>query len=86
MTGTNDEARDLDDGDAHDLFAAALAGEMPVPHPLVNQLACCLFVSGYAVDTCEEKAIAAMQSGAFFAGSAAMGDTGGFVAERHRQV
>ena len=65
---------------------AALAGEVPVPHPLVNQLACCLFVSGYAVDMCEAKAIAAMQSGAFLTDSAGMRDSGGFVAERHPYV
>lgn len=61
----------------------ALAGEVPVPHPLVNQLACCLFVSGYAVDMCEAKAVAAMPSGTFLADAAAMRDSGGFVAQRH---
>lgn len=61
----------------------ALAGEVPVPHPLVNQLACCLFGSGYAVDMCEAKAVAAMQSGMFLADAAAMRDSGGFVAQRH---
>src|SRR6266404_5646847 len=25
----------------------ALAGQVPVPHPLVNQLACCLYAAGY---------------------------------------
>ncbi len=46
----------------------ALAGEVPLPHPLVNQLACCLFVSGYAADMNQAKAIAAMESGVLLAG------------------
>lgn len=48
----------------------ALAGKVPVPHPLVNQLACCLFVSGYALDIGQAKAIAAMQSGSISPGVA----------------
>lgn len=46
----------------------AIAGEVPLPHPLVNQLACCLFVSGYAADMNQAKAIAAMESGVLMAG------------------
>lgn len=46
----------------------ALAGEVPLPHPLVNQLACCLYVSGYAADMNQAKAIAAMESGVLLAG------------------
>lgn len=46
----------------------AVAGEVPLPHPLVNQLACCLFVSGYAADMNQAKAIAAMESGVLMAG------------------
>lgn len=61
----------------------ALAGEVPVPYPLVNQLACCLFVSRYAVDMCEAKAIAAMQSGISLADSAAMRDSGDLIAQQH---
>jgi len=41
----------------------ALAGEAPIPHPLVNQLACCLFVSGYTEDMNQAKAIAAVEAG-----------------------
>lgn len=41
----------------------ALAGEVPVPHPLVNQLACCLFASGYTDDMNQAKAIAAVEAG-----------------------
>ena len=46
----------------------AVAGEVPLPHPLVNQLACCLFASGYASDMNQAKAIAAMESGVLMAG------------------
>jgi len=48
----------------------AIAGEVPLPHPLVNQLACCLYVSGYAADMNQAKAIAAMESGVLLAGEA----------------
>ena len=48
----------------------AVAGQIPLPHPLVNQLACCLFVSGYAADMNQAKAIAAMESGVLLAGEA----------------
>jgi anthranilate phosphoribosyltransferase len=41
----------------------ALAGDAPIPHPLANQLACCLFVSGYAEDMNQAKAIAAVEAG-----------------------
>jgi anthranilate phosphoribosyltransferase len=41
----------------------ALAGEAPIPHPLVNQLACCLYVSGYTDDMNQAKAIAAVEAG-----------------------
>ena len=46
----------------------ALAGEVAPPHPLVNQLACCLCASRYACDMNQAKAIAAMVSGALLAG------------------
>lgn len=52
--------------DAHataDWIRLALAGEVPIPHPLVNQLACCLFVSGYTEDMNQAKAIAAVEAG-----------------------
>ena len=58
----------------HDVVATAewtrraIAGEIPLPHPLVNQLACCLFVSGYATDMNQAKAIAAMESGVLMVG------------------
>jgi anthranilate phosphoribosyltransferase len=51
-----------------DWTSRALAGEIPLPHPLVNQLACCLFASGYAADMNQAKAIAAMEAGVLMAG------------------
>jgi anthranilate phosphoribosyltransferase len=41
----------------------ALSGEVPIPHPLVNQLACCLYASGYTDDMNQAKAIAAVEAG-----------------------
>jgi anthranilate phosphoribosyltransferase len=41
----------------------ALAGETPIPHPLVNQLACCLYACGYTEDMNQAKAIAAVEAG-----------------------
>jgi anthranilate phosphoribosyltransferase len=41
----------------------ALLGEVPIPHPLVNQLACCLYASGYTDDMNQAKAIAAVEAG-----------------------
>ncbi len=41
----------------------ALEGKVPVPHPIVNQLACCLFASGYTEDMNQAKAIAAVEAG-----------------------
>jgi hypothetical protein len=67
----------------HDGSAQRSPVRCRLPHPLVNQLACCLFVSRYAVDMCGAKAIAAMQSGISLADSAAMRESGGLVAQRH---
>lgn len=41
----------------------ALDGRFPLPHPLVNQLACCLYASGYTDDMNQAKAIAAVEAG-----------------------
>lgn len=41
----------------------ALSGETPIPHPLVNQLACCLYAVGYTDDMNQAKAIAAVEAG-----------------------
>ncbi len=40
-----------------------MAGEQPLPHPLANQLACCLYASGYTQDMHQAKAIAAVEAG-----------------------
>jgi anthranilate phosphoribosyltransferase len=40
----------------------ALAGRVPVPHPLVNQLACCLYAAGYTENMNQAKAIAAVEA------------------------
>ncbi|MCW5619626.1 MAG: DNA-binding protein YbiB [Burkholderiales bacterium] len=42
---------------------AALSGEALIPHPLVNQLACCLYAVGYTDDMNQAKAIAAVEAG-----------------------
>ncbi len=44
-----------------------LAGEVPVPLPLVNQLACCLFACGYTSDLNQAKAIVAVETGSLAA-------------------
>ena len=46
---------------------SALAGDVPVPLPIVNQLACCLFASGYASDMNQAKAIVAVETGSLAA-------------------
>jgi anthranilate phosphoribosyltransferase len=40
-----------------------LDGRAPIPHPLVNQLAACLYVCGYTEDMNQAKAIAAVETG-----------------------
>jgi anthranilate phosphoribosyltransferase len=52
--------------DAHataEWMRQALAGEVPIPHPLVNQLACCLYACGYTDHMNQAKAIAAVEAG-----------------------
>ena len=39
----------------------ALAGEVALPSPIANQLACCLFASGYADDFNQAKALVAVE-------------------------
>lgn len=41
---------------------ATLDGEHPIPLPIINQLACCLYASGYSRDFSQAKAIAAVKS------------------------
>lgn len=45
----------------------ALAGETPVPLPIVNQLATCLFAAGYTTDMNQAKAIVAVETGSLAA-------------------
>jgi anthranilate phosphoribosyltransferase len=45
----------------------AIAGETPVPLPLVNQLATCLFAAGYTTDMNQAKAIVAVETGSLAA-------------------
>lgn len=47
----------------------ALAAETPLPHPIVNQLACCLYACGYSDNMNQAKAIAAVEAGGFSSGS-----------------
>jgi len=44
-----------------------LRGEMPLPLPIVNQVACCLYGTGYTVDMNQAKAIAAVETGSLLA-------------------
>lgn len=46
---------------------AILDGEIPMPLPVVNQIACCLYACGYAVDLNQAKAIAAVETRSFAA-------------------
>lgn len=46
---------------------AIMRGELPMPLPLVNQIACCLYGAGYTVDMNQAKAIAAVQTGSLLA-------------------
>jgi len=46
----------------------AMSGEVPIPHPLVNQLACCLYAGAYTDDMNQAKAIAAVETGSLSTG------------------
>jgi anthranilate phosphoribosyltransferase len=46
---------------------SVLRGEYPIPLPLVNQIACCLYGAGYTADMNQAKAIAAVQTGSLLA-------------------
>lgn len=45
--------------------------QLPLPKPLANQLACCLYASGYAEDINQAKAIVAVEGNGVSAGSVA---------------
>jgi len=40
-----------------------MAGSVPVPHPILNQVACCLYACGYTENFNQAKAIVAIKSG-----------------------
>ena len=44
-------------------ITSAMNGQAPVPYPLVNQFACCLYVAGYTDEMNHAKAIAAVEAG-----------------------
>ena len=48
-----------------------LDGKIPAPYPILNQLACCLYASGYSDDFNQAKAIVAMNSNAMETGTKA---------------
>jgi anthranilate phosphoribosyltransferase len=50
-----------------DWIRRALSGEVPLPLPLVNQIACCLYGAGYADDFNQAKAIVAIKTGSLAA-------------------
>jgi len=58
---------------AHDLQGTArwisgvLEGRIPMPVPIANQFACCLYGTGYAQDLNQAKAIAAVETGSLAA-------------------
>jgi anthranilate phosphoribosyltransferase len=45
----------------------AMAGETPLPSPLVNQIACCLYGAGHTDDMNQAKAIVAVETGSLAA-------------------
>ncbi len=59
--------------DAQDLkgttqwIAGVLEGRIPMPAPVANQIACCLYGAGYAQDLNQAKAIAAVETGSLAA-------------------
>jgi anthranilate phosphoribosyltransferase len=59
--------RDVNLGSTTAWIKQALAGEVAIPHPILNQLACCLFASGYTKDMHQAKAIAAISAGGLVA-------------------
>lgn len=52
--------------DAHTVASwirRALSGDVPIPLPIVNQIACCLYGAGYTDDMNQAKAIVAVETG-----------------------
>ncbi len=61
-------AQDIDAKSTAAYIRAALEGALPLPLPIVNQVACCLYGCGYAGDLNQAKAIAAVELRALNAG------------------
>jgi len=61
--GAQSHPAGIDAGATAAWIRQAIAGEVPIPHPLVNQLACCLYAAGYTDDMNQAKAIAAVEAG-----------------------
>jgi len=61
--GVQSQPSGIDAGATAVLIRQAIAGQVPILHPLVNQLACCLYASGYTDDMNQAKAIAAVEAG-----------------------
>jgi anthranilate phosphoribosyltransferase len=51
-----------------DWMRAVLDGHSPLPQPLANQLACCLYASGYAEDFNQAKAVVALEANGLMSG------------------
>jgi anthranilate phosphoribosyltransferase len=54
-------------GDTVGWIRQTMAGKLPIPYPIVNQLACCLYACGYTEDMNQAKAIAAVETGSLAA-------------------
>ena len=61
--GSASQPMAIDAGTTARWIRQAMAGQVPIPHPLVNQLACCLYACGYTDDMNQAKAIAAVEAG-----------------------
>lgn len=61
--GVKGRTQGLETMSVADWTRRALRGEVPLPLPLVNQVACCLYGAGCASDINQAKAIAALETG-----------------------
>jgi len=60
--GTADLPQDIEAKPTAAYIRSVLAGRAPVPLPIANQIACCLYGTGFAADFNQAKAITAMQA------------------------
>jgi anthranilate phosphoribosyltransferase len=61
-TGNNGPDR-IDAKATADWIRLAISGSVAIPHPLLNQLACCLYACGYTESFNQAKAIVAIENG-----------------------